>query len=116
MAVSTGAIIEHLDVLVDLGSGHITRWIDSRLDSLLLQAAKKRFGHGVIPAVATPAHTGFQMVRMAEAPPRIAAKLRSLISMNQCVRWLALPPGHEERVQDEFSGHRGFGCPADNSA
>ena len=33
-------------------------------------------GHRVIPAVSTPAHTGLKMVvLMAEAPPRIAAKL-----------------------------------------
>ena len=79
MAVSTSAIIEHLDVLVDLGIGDSTSLIDALLDPLLLQAAKERFSHGVIPAVSPPAHTGLKMMRMAEAPPRIAAKLRSLI-------------------------------------
>lgn len=79
MAVSTGAIIEPLDVIVDLGIGDITSLVDSLLDPLLLQAAKKRLGHCVIPAVSTPAHTGLKMMGMAEAPPRIAATLRSLI-------------------------------------
>src|SRR5512146_96015 len=79
MAVSTGAIVEHFDVIVDLGSGHIPSLVDSLLDPLLLQTAKERFGHCVIPAVSTPAHTGLKLMRMAEAPPRIAAKLRSLI-------------------------------------
>ena len=79
MAVSTGAIVEHLDVIIDLGIGNITSLINLLLDPLLLQAAKKRFGHSVIPAVSTPAHTGRKMMLMAEAPPRIAAKLRSLI-------------------------------------
>ena len=94
MAVSTGAIVEHLDVIIDLGIGNITSLINLLLDPLLLQAAKKRFGHSVIPAVSTPAHTGRKMMLMAEAPPRIAAKLRSLIRMNQCVLWLASPHGH----------------------
>lgn len=58
MAVSTGAIVEHLDVLVDLGIGNITSLVGSLLAPLLLQAAKKRFGHSVIPAVPTLAHTG----------------------------------------------------------
>jgi hypothetical protein len=79
MAVSTSAITEHLDVIVDLRIGDITSLVDSLRDPLLLQAAKKRFGHCVIPAVSTPAHTGLKMMRMAEAPLRIAAKLRSLI-------------------------------------
>ena len=75
MAVSTGAIVEHLDVIVDLGIGNITSLVDSLLDPLLLQAAKKGFGYGVIPAIATSAHAGLQVMRMAETPPRIAAKL-----------------------------------------
>lgn len=41
MAVSTGAIIEHFDVIIDLGSGHLTRLVDPLLDPFLLQAAKK---------------------------------------------------------------------------
>ena len=80
MAVSTGAIVEHLDVIVDLGIGNITSLVDVLLDPLLLQAAKQRFGHRVIPAVSTPAHTGLKMMHMAEAPPRIAAKLRSKVA------------------------------------
>jgi len=79
VAVSTSAIVERLNGIVDLGIANITNLVDSLLDPLLLQAAKKRFGHCVIPAVSTPAHTGLKMMRMAEAPLRIAAKLRSLI-------------------------------------
>ena len=41
MAVSTSAIIEHLDVIVDLRIGDISSLIDSLLDPLLLHAAKK---------------------------------------------------------------------------
>lgn len=41
MAVSTSAIIEHLDVLVDLGRGDLPGLVDALLNPLLLQAAKK---------------------------------------------------------------------------
>ena len=41
MAVSTGAIVEGLDVIVDLGLGDLTGLVDSLLNPLLLQAAKK---------------------------------------------------------------------------
>lgn len=75
MAVSTGAIVKGLDVIVDLGLGDLTGVIDSLLNPLLLQTAKKRFCHRVIPAVSTPAHTGLKMMLLAKAPPRIAAKL-----------------------------------------
>ena len=79
MAVSTGSIVEHLNVVVDLGIGGITALVDSLLDPLFLQAAKKRFGHRVIPAVPTPAHAGLEMMLMAEAPPSVTAVLRTLI-------------------------------------
>ena len=79
MAVATGAMIEHVDVIRYLGLGDLTSRVDTRLDPLLLQAAKKGFGYGVIPAIATSAHAGLQVMRLAETPPRIAAKLRPLI-------------------------------------
>ena len=41
MAVSTGAIVEGLDVIVDLRLGDLTGIVDSLLNPLLLQAAKK---------------------------------------------------------------------------
>ena len=41
MAVATGAIIEHVDVIRYLGLGDLTSRVDTRLDPLLLQAAKK---------------------------------------------------------------------------
>ena len=75
MAVSPSAIIEQFDVLVDLGRGYLPSRVDALLNLLLFQAAKERFGHRVIPAAATPAHAWLQMMRMAETPPRIAAKL-----------------------------------------
>ena len=109
MAVSTSAIVEHIDVVVDLSPRDLPGCVDALLDPLLLQAAKKGFGHGIIPAVATSAHTGLQVMRMAEAPPHIAAKLRALIGMNQGLRGLASPYGHENRIQHKFSGHCGFG-------
>ena len=67
MAVSTGAIIEHLDVIVDLRLGNIPSLVDSLLDPLLLQTAEERFRDGVIPAVAAAAHARLEVVGLAEA-------------------------------------------------
>jgi hypothetical protein len=68
MAVSAGAMIEQFPVFVDLSSSHLTSLIDALRDPLLLQAAKEVFCHGVISAVALPAHTGLQMMGITEAP------------------------------------------------
>lgn len=70
-------------------------------------------GHRIIPAVSPPTHTRFKMMFVAEAPPRVAAKLRSLIGMNQGMFERASPHGHARRVQHEVVGHRGLGGPAD---
>jgi hypothetical protein len=116
MAVSPCAIIEGLDVLVDLSCREIPGCIDALLDPFLLQAAKERFSHRVVPAVATSAHAGFQVMRPAEAPPRIAAKLGPLIGVNQDMLGLASAHDHEERVQHEVLSQRGLGGPADNAS
>ena len=79
MAVPTSAIIEGLDVVGDLGRSECSGRVDALFDPLLLHAAKKRFGHRVIPAVSPSAHTRLKMMCLAEAPPRITAKLRALI-------------------------------------
>ena len=78
MAVSTGAIIEHLDVIVDLGIGDSTSLVDSLLDPLLFHATNERLGHGVIPAVSPPAHTGRTMMRMAESAATHRCHIASL--------------------------------------
>ncbi len=116
MAVSSDAIIEGLDVLVDIGPRHRSSDVDALLDPLLLQTAKKGFGDGVIPAIATSAHAGLQVMCAAGAPPGIAAKLRSLIRMNQGVLGLASADGHEERVQHQVLSQCGLGGPANNTA
>jgi hypothetical protein len=75
MAVATGAIIERVDVIRYLGLDDLTGRVDALLDPLLVQAAKKGFGHGVIPVIATSAHAGLQVMCLAEAPPRITTEL-----------------------------------------
>lgn len=59
MAVSPEAILEGLDVLVDLGHSHRLSDVDALLDPLLLQAAEKGFGHRGVPAVTPSTHAGF---------------------------------------------------------
>ena len=74
MAVSTGAIVEGFDVVVDLSRGKLPSCVNALLDPFLLQAAKKGFGHCVIPTVATSTHAGLKMMCVAEAPPRIGVR------------------------------------------
>lgn len=56
------------------------------------------------------------MMGMADAPPRIAAKLGALIGVNQDMPGLASTHSHGECVQHEVLGQRGLGRPANNAA
>lgn len=107
MAVLTGPMIEDLDVLADLDIDDCASLVNSLLDPLFLQAAKKRFGHGVIPAVSPPVHAGLKMMLRLKCCLS-TAKLRSLTRMNQCVLGHASLHGHENCIEHEFSGHRGL--------
>ena len=52
----------------------------------------------------------------AEAPPRIAGKLRTLIGVNQDMLGLGSSYGPEGRVQYEVLSQRRLDAPADNTA
>ncbi len=67
MAVPAGTIVEHLDVVEDVGTGQVTCFIDTFLDALFLQAAEEGLSYSIIPAVAASTHTRFQVVGLQEA-------------------------------------------------
>jgi transposase len=79
MAVTTGSIVEGLDVVGDVLVRKIAVLVDVLLDPFFLQASEERFGDRIAPAVPFAAHARFEMVRLAKAPPGIASVLRALI-------------------------------------
>ena len=73
MAVPAGTIVEHLDVIEYICTGHVKCFIDSSLDAFLLQAAEEGLSDCIVPAVASSAHAGLQVVGLQKAQPAIAA-------------------------------------------
>ena len=45
MAVPTGAIIKHFDIVEDIGPGDVSSLVDPPLDALLFQAAEEGLGN-----------------------------------------------------------------------
>lgn len=62
MAVTAIPIVKDLDVVKDIRPCQIASLVDAFLDTLLLQAAEEGFGHRVVPAIATSAHAGLQLM------------------------------------------------------
>ena len=83
VAVPTDRIVEAFDVLGYVQGSRLAVRVDALLDALLLQASEERLGNCVIPAVRPPAHAWLKMVGLAEASPRVASILRSLIRVDQ---------------------------------
>jgi hypothetical protein len=79
VAVPSRSIVEGIDVVSHIGDRELSVLVDLLLDSFLFQAAEEGLGDGIVPAVALPAHTRFEMIRTAESTPRVAAELGSLI-------------------------------------
>lgn len=75
MLVATLSIIEHLDVIEDVGPCQFTGFVDPFADALLLQTAKEELRHRVVPAAAAAAHAGHEVVLAAEPLPVITAIL-----------------------------------------
>ena len=61
-AVAPLWVVEHLDVVEDVGLGGIARWIDLAADAFALEQLEEALGHGVVVAIATSAHAGDQLV------------------------------------------------------
>ena len=64
--MAPGPVVEHFNVIEDIGPGQIPGFIDAFSDALFFQRTEERFGHRIIPAVATPAHARDQVISPAE--------------------------------------------------
>jgi hypothetical protein len=116
MAMTTSAIVKHLDVLPYVLRRQVAVLVNVFLDAFLLQAAEERFDHCIVPAVALAPHAGLEVMRPAEAAPRVAAVLRTLIGIDQCPARPPFAHGHEHRVEHELAAHRAARGPADDAA
>jgi len=106
--MTAGSVIEHFDVIEDVGFRQIACFVNAFLDSLLFQATKERFGHRVIPTVTASAHARFEMMLATEAHPIVAAILRTLIGMDQRVLRPTTPYRHEHRIEHQLTASVGF--------
>ena len=87
MTVAARSIVEGIDVIRQVSDRQLAVLVDLFLDPFFLQAAEKRLGNGVVPAVAFPAHTRLEVIRAAESSPR-----RVVVAGAHC---------HQHRVEQE---------------
>ena len=82
MLVASNTIVETLDVVEDFRLGLVPCGVNPLFDLFALQVAEERLGHGVIPAIAPAAHARAQSVVFAPTIELVAAKLATLIRMD----------------------------------
>ena len=113
--MAPGPVVEHFNVIEDIRPGQIPGFIYAFSDPFFFQRTEERFGHRIIPAVATPAHARRQVIGPAEALPVVTAVLAALIAMydNLAVRF-STPHGHHQSVQREFARESGLHRPANH--
>lgn len=92
MAMPSAAVVERFDIIEDVGLGQISGFVEAFLYVFFLQAREERFDHRIIPTVATPAHTGLEVVGDAEASPVVAAELGALIGVHEYTTLRFSPP------------------------
>ena len=86
-------------------------------DALLFQAAEERFSNGIVPAVATTAHAGIELVCFAEPDPVVASVLRALVRVHDDpLPRLSSPHCHHQRVEHKVTNHCRLHRPADDHA
>lgn len=83
-------VIERFNVVEHILLGQVAGFVGPLSDAFLFQTTEKRLGNGVIPAVASPAHTGAEVMGTAEQMPVITSILTPLIGVHE--HRLARPP------------------------
>ncbi len=74
------SIVEHFDVIEDIGAGLVDPFLDA----------------------------GFETMVLAEAAPGIAAVLRALIGMDQGLLRVTAPDSHQDGIEHELPRQRRF--------
>lgn len=95
----------------------IPRSVDLAPDPLALEQVEEALGHGVVVAVAPPAHGWLHVVVLQERGPLQACKLAALIRMHQHAALRFAPPdGGEQSLQDDIGRLPGLHRPSDDAA
>lgn len=96
VVMPASSVVEDLNVIEYIGTRRVALCVNTLANPLLFQAADTGFRHGIISTVATSAHAGLKVVSRTEASPGVAAKLASLIGMDELpMLWLAAPYNHQ---------------------
>ncbi len=94
--VPTRGCAKGLDAVGSVHDRELPGLVGVLFDALFLQAAEEGFSHRVVPAVAPAAHARLDVVRAAEASPRIASSLGTLIRVNQGAAWSSATDGYQD--------------------
>ena len=76
--MSPDLILERVNVIGDVSDRELAILVDVFLDSLLLQAAEKGLGYGIVPAVPLATHARLQAVRLAYSLPGITSVTQAM--------------------------------------
>lgn len=72
-------VVEHLDVLEDVGSCLVVIAVDPSLNTLPLQELEEALHRCVVMAISSPTHAAYDVVLAQEALPVLTGELRALV-------------------------------------
>lgn len=91
-AVLPPGVVEHLDVVEDVGAGIIARGVDLPADTLAFERLEEAFGHCVVMEVATPTRAAAQVVIARKRLPLMGGEQAALVRVRRDdLLWLAPP-------------------------
>lgn len=111
--MTSGRVVEPLNIIEDIGLGLVPGAIDFANDALGLEA----FHRGIVPNVSRAAHAADDAVVSHQLLELLAGILAPLIRvMQQRVRFAASPHRHQQRICNQLSRHVGTHRPADHTS
>lgn len=101
--MSADGVIEHLDVAKNCAARFLPCRIGVFANALTLEQLEETLRHGVVVAIASPAHAGLQVVACEEALPFMAAELAALIGMrNDRIAGPSPPDSHVQGIKSQL--------------
>ena len=78
-------VLEHLDIIDDIGARKSAGFVDAFADRLLFQTAEEGLRNSAVPTVSAATHARHSAVPTSEAPPVITALLCAVIQVENNV-------------------------------
>lgn len=113
--MSADGVVEHLDVIEDVATRFLPCCVGLLANALTFEQLEEALRHCIVVAVASPAHTGLEVVIRQKALPLMTCELATLIGMhNDRITGSSAPDRHVQGIKSYLGVNAAANGPAND--